>query len=143
LHTSNKIDFFRKDVAMPAWNDYRRDAKARGALALELYAVHSVPAKPPADMQAVLPDHLAYQRKLEENGALALAGPLSDETGAQMQGMGLMIYRAASLDDARRIAEADPMHASGCRTFTLRRWLINEGGLTVAIGLSTGRVGLS
>lgn len=128
---------------MPAWDDYRREAKARGALALQLFAVHSVPAKPPAEMKAVLPDHLAYQRVQEESGALVLAGPLSDETGEQMQGAGLIIYRAATFEDARRLAEGDPMHASGCRTFTLRKWLVNEGGLTVTVGLSTGRVALS
>lgn len=128
---------------MVAWADYKADAKARGALALELYAAHSTPAKEPADVKAALPDHLAYQAQLERAGQLAFAGPMSDETGDHMQGMGLIIYRADSLDAARALAEADPMHKSGARSFVLRRWMINEGSVTVSAKLSTGDTTLS
>ena len=55
-----------------------------------------------------------------------------------MQGAGMMIYRAVSLEEARALAEADPMHATGTRSFVLRRWLINEGSVTLHVGLSTG-----
>ena len=63
---------------MVAWTEYKSTAKARGALALELYVAESTPAKGPDDLKAMLPDHLAYQRTLEELGNLALAGPLWD-----------------------------------------------------------------
>ena len=125
------------------WADYKSQAKDRGALALELYVAQSVPAKMPEDVKATLPSHLAYQAKLETQGALAFAGPMSDETGEEMQGMGLIIYRAASLDDARALADADPMHQSGARTYTLRRWMINEGTIALNVGLSTKDVILS
>jgi hypothetical protein len=46
---------------------------------------------------------------------------------AQMEGAGLIIYRADSLHDAKELADADPMHSSGARTYVLRRWLVNEG----------------
>ena len=59
-----------------------------------------------------------------------------------MQGVGLIIYRAESLEAARALAEGDPMHKSGARSFVLRSWLINEGSLTVHVGLSTGGVTL-
>jgi len=128
---------------MVAWADYRAEAKSRGALALELYVAVSTPAKAPEDVKAALGAHLAYQAQLERDGALAFAGPMSDETGEQMQGMGLIIYRADSLEAARALAEADPMHASGARSFTLRRWMINEGSLTLSVGLSTNAISLS
>ena len=128
---------------MVAWADYKAEAKGRGALALELYVAHSTPAKAPEDVKASLPDHLAYQAKLEREGKLAFAGPMSDETGEHMQGMGLIIYRADSLDAARALAEADPMHKSGARTFVLRRWMINEGSVSVSANLSTGGATLS
>lgn len=128
---------------MVAWTEYKDGAKSRGALALELYAVVSTPAKPPEDLKAHLPDHLAYQAKLESEGALALAGPMSDESGENMQGQGLIIYRAESLEAARALAENDPMHKSGGRSFTLRRWMINEGSLNLSVGLSTHKVSLS
>ncbi|NNK77795.1 MAG: hypothetical protein HKP40_03695 [Litoreibacter sp.] len=128
---------------MPAWDSYKAEAKARGSLAFELYVVHSTPAKTPEDLKANLPDHLAYQSKLEAEGTLVFAGPMSDETGTQMQGMGLIIYRAASFEAAREIAQNDPMHLSGARSFTLRKWMINEGSLTINIGLSGQSVALS
>ena len=128
---------------MPAWDDYKREARARGSLALELYAVHSVPAGSPEELKAVLPDHLAYQARLEAEGLLAFAGPLSDETGTRMQGMGLIIYRAVSFEQARRLAEDDPMHRAGARKFTLRKWMLNEGHLSLAVSLSAQTVELA
>lgn len=128
---------------MVAWADYKAEAKSRGALALELYAAVSTPAKEPQDVKAALPDHLAYQAELERAGHLAFAGPMSDETGDHMQGIGLIIYRADSLEAARALAEGDPMHKSGARTFVLRRWLINEGSFTLSVGLSTNHAVLS
>ncbi len=80
---------------------------------------------------------------MEAAGTLVFAGPMSDESGTQMQGMGLIIYRAASFEAARAIAEDDPMHASGARSFTLRKWMINEGNLTLNVGLSQQSVSLS
>ncbi|NKC14427.1 MAG: hypothetical protein GKR94_20270 [Gammaproteobacteria bacterium] len=124
---------------MPAWDEYVTMARERGALALELYVAESSPGADPNAVPAHLPAHLEYQRDLEAAGKLVLAGPLSDDAGGQMQGVGLIIYRAASLEEARAIAEADPMHASGARTFRLRRWLVNEGSLDLSVGLSTGK----
>ncbi len=125
------------------WQDYKAEAKSRGALALELFVVQSTPAKAPEDVKAALPAHLAYQAELEAKGALAFAGPMSDETGEEMAGMGMIIYRADSLESAKALAAADPMHQSGARSFTLRRWLINEGSITMNIGLSTKYVDVS
>ena len=127
---------------MVAWADYKAQAKSRGALALELYVAVSTPAKEPEDVKDALPDHLAYQAELERAGSLAFAGPMSDESGAQMQGMGLIVYRADSLETARALAEGDPMHKTGARHFVLRRWMINEGSFTLGVGLSTGGLSL-
>ncbi len=128
---------------MVTWANYKSEAKKRGALALELYVALSTPAKTPEDVKASLPDHLAYQAQLERAGQLAFAGPMSDESGEHMQGMGLIIYRADSLKTARNLAENDPMHKSGARSFVLRRWMINEGSLNISVGLSTGTNALS
>lgn len=128
---------------MVSWADYKSNAKSRGALALELYVAFSTPAKTPEEVKALLPDHLAYQAVLERAEQLAFAGPMSDETGEHMQGVGLIIYRADSLEAARKLAEEDPMHKSGARSFVLRRWMINEGSLNLSVGLSTGTSSLS
>lgn len=123
---------------MVAWAEYKAQAKARGALALELFVAQSTPSKPPQEVKAVLPDHLAYQAELERAGKLAFAGPLSDETGEEMQAMGMIVYRAESMDAAKALADADPMHKTGARTYVMRRWLINEGSFSLLVGLSTG-----
>ncbi len=128
---------------MADWAEYKSGAKKRGSLALELFVVVSTPVKSPEEVKAVLPDHLAYQKQQEDAGKLFLAGPLSDETGEQMQGKGMIIYRAESLTEARQIAEQDPMHQKQAREFTLRRWLVNEGSLQLDLKLTGQRVSLS
>lgn len=128
---------------MPSWSQYREIASSRGALAFELYVVESIVAQSPQDVQAVLPQHLAYQKEMEETGRLFLAGPLSDSTGEEMSGGGLIIYRATSMMAARELADNDPMHKSGARTYTLRCWLINEGSISLTMGLATQKIALS
>jgi uncharacterized protein YciI len=128
---------------MVVWAGYKAEAKLRGALALELYVAVSTPAKAPEDVKASLAAHLAYQADLERRGALAFAGPMSDLSGDHMQGMGLIIYRAESFDAARILAENDPMHLSGARDVVLRRWMINEGSLTLNLGLSTKHISMT
>ncbi len=127
---------------MPAWNEYKSLAKERGSLAHELYVVLSEPAAPPEKMKEQLPGHLAYQAEQEKIGALVMAGPMSDLTGEQMEGVGMIIYRAESLEAAKQIAENDPMHSSGTRTFVIRRWLVNEGSISINVKLSSQTVSL-
>ncbi|ASJ76111.1 YciI family protein [Granulosicoccus antarcticus] len=124
---------------MPAWNDYKKAAQERGSLALELYVVETTAVKP-EQLADTLPAHLQYQLEQERSGALVFAGPLSDDTGEQMQGNGLIIYRAESMQAARAIADADPMHAAGVRTYTLRKWLVNEGSFQLNVTLSAQSV---
>ena len=128
---------------MVAWNEYKAMAKGRGALALELFVVHSTPSGAPEDVKENLPAHLDYQREMEQQGRLVMAGPVSDATGNEMNGEGMIIYRAGSLDEATKMAQNDPMHASGARSFTVRKWLVNEGSLSLNVGLSTGVAVLS
>jgi len=121
---------------MPSFSEYKQIARSRGALAFEVFVAESTAIVEPESLQETLPAHLDYQKSLEARGALVFAGPLSDGTGEAMSGGGLIVYRAASFDEARALADADPMHRDGKRTFTLRRWLINEGSLTVSLALS-------
>ena len=118
---------------MPKWEDYKADAKSRGALAFELYVAQSVPVAEPAEIKAVLPDHLAYIKSLEASGHVMMAGPLSDETGTEMQAMGMLILRAESFEAAQALAANDPMHKTGARKFTLRKWLVNEGSFSMTV----------
>ena len=127
---------------MPTWSEYREIARGRGALAYQLFIVNSVAEAPPERMQEILPRHLAYQKQMEAAGKLFLAGPVSDDSGAQMSGGGLIIYRAADIEEARALAANDPMHKEGGRSFTVRAWLVNEGALNFQLRLSEQRGGI-
>jgi hypothetical protein len=50
----------------------------------------------------------------------------------------MVITRAGSLAEARKIAEEDPMHQCGARSFTVRPWLLNEGTFTLKERYSDG-----
>jgi uncharacterized protein YciI len=80
-------------------------------------------------------DHLNHQIALEKRGVLFAAGPLMDETG-RMIGEGMFIIRAADAAEARAVADSDPIHARGLRTYTLRLWQLHEGRIEVAVDLS-------
>jgi uncharacterized protein YciI len=71
--------------------------------------------------------HLAYQTKLELDGTMFAAGPLASDDLLEWLGEGLFVYHAESIKRATQYAEADPMHTSGARAFTIREWLLNPG----------------
>jgi uncharacterized protein YciI len=98
----------------------------------KLWVVISKPAAPPAEIKNYLKAHLENQIRLEKQGILFGAGPVS-VPGAAAPSFGLIILRADNLEAARAIAESDPMHASGMRTYEIYSWSLNEGriGLTV------------
>jgi len=54
----------------------------------------------------------------------------------------MIIYRADSMEAARKLAENDPMHSSGTRTFVMHRWLVNEGSISINVKLSAQSVTL-
>jgi uncharacterized protein len=120
------------------WNDKVADVRSKGVLGMQLYAIFTEPA---GDMQAVLDTmgpHLGYQKELEASGVMFAAGPFADDEEQEWSGAGMVIVRAENVQAARRIAEADPMHQCGARTFSIRPWLLNEGSLTVTVSYSDG-----
>jgi uncharacterized protein YciI len=103
-------------------------------LGLELYVVSTTPARGPGIAER-LAEHLEYQVALERAGKLFGAGPLS-EIGADAPESGLIILRASDEAEARALADADPLHQSGVRSYTLRKWRLNEGAMTVTFRYS-------
>lgn len=99
-----------------------------------LYVITTTPARGPG-MQDVLPAHLDYQVKMERDGILFGAGPLFEE-GADVPYGGMIIVRARDEAEARTHADADPFHAAGLRTYTINRWMLNEGAMTFTVRYS-------
>jgi uncharacterized protein YciI len=86
-------------------------------------------------LKPLLPAHLEYMIGLEKRGLLFASGPLSDGAGPP-SGAGLTILRAASAEEARALAEADPFVTNGVRTFDIKEWTIMEGSLGLKVNLS-------
>tara|TARA_R110002110_G_scaffold319602_2_gene532347 strand:- start:1784 stop:2176 length:393 start_codon:yes stop_codon:yes gene_type:complete len=111
---------------------------SKGMLQMQLYAVFTRPTDGLGPVMEHIEEHLAFQCELERKGIMFGAGPFWADNEEDWHGEGMVIIRAASLADARAIAESDPMHSSGARSFTVRPWLLNEGGLTVRVTYSDG-----
>ena len=99
-----------------------------------LWVITTRPARGPG-MQDLLPAHLDYQVAMEREGKLFGAGPIFEDGGDVPTG-GMIIVRADSEDEAHALARADPFHAHGLRRYTVHRWLLNEGAMTVTVRYS-------
>ena len=71
----------------------------------------------PAKVEASRPPHRAYLTTLKEKGQLALAGPFADGSGA------LIVYEAATPEEAEALLKGDPFHAHGVfLKWAIRPW---------------------
>ncbi|MDV3129940.1 YciI family protein [Mycobacterium sp. 21AC1] len=123
------------DARMP-WEQLRRTGQEMGLLALKLYVISSKPVAGLGPILDLLEPHVAYQTQLERDGVMFAAGPLANDDSSEWLGEGLFMYRAESIDQAREIAQADPMHRNGAREFTVREWMLNEGTCSVQVYFS-------
>lgn len=70
-----------------------------------------------AKIQAIRPVHRQYLTTLRERGQLAVAGPFTDDSGS------LIVYEAASREEAEKILQGDPFHSNGIFVkYQLRPW---------------------
>ena len=83
----------------------------------------------------LLTEHLLYLFELQRIGTLYASGPLDlDIDGIK----GMCIVHAESVEDAHRIAHAEPYHKAGWRENTVRSWQLNEGLLVEPVKSLTG-----
>lgn len=64
----------------------------------------------------MLDEHYAFLGDLRADGLLDLAGPFADGSG------GAYLLNASSLDEARSIAQRDPVHVQGASLVTVHEW---------------------
>lgn len=105
----------------------------------QLYVIFTKPTKGLEPIMANLKEHLDFQIGLEQKGIMFGAGPFWNDSEDAWEGEGMVIVRASSLAEAKKIADSDPMHKSGARSYTVRPWLLNEGTVTVKITYSDGK----
>ena len=66
----------------------------------------------------VIDQHAAHLADLDREGKLVLAGPLLGRF------TGLLVLRVSSLQEAKAIAEADPMIHGGFQSYELAPWMM-------------------
>jgi len=93
-----------------------------------------------SEARKYLNDHFLYQADLEKRGITFGAGPLTQVDGDGR--VGLIIIRADSPEEARKIADSDPEHIHKARTYKLYRWMLNEGQMSIKVNLSEHKITL-
>jgi len=95
-----------------------------------------------SDIERAFPPHKQWVAEQEAAGRIVVAGPFL--TGdLTWEGDGLIVFRLDSAEDAERLANQDPMHALGLRTFEIVPWQLNEGFFSIVLTFSTGAVEFS
>ena len=110
------------------------DLQAR-MLKKKLWVVMTKAVAPLEEVRRHLKAHLEHQIMLEKSGIMYGAGPAT-KPGDTAASFGLIIIRAKDEAEARRIADSDPMHASGVRQYELYSWSLNEGRIGITLNFS-------
>jgi uncharacterized protein YciI len=83
---------------------------------------------PEAEAEAIQKAHLAHLTKMGESGKMVVAGPFGDQRDASLRGA--CLYRVASAEEARALAEADPAVRAGRFRVEVVTWHVGKGYMT-------------
>ena len=75
------------------------------------------------ELQKLQEQHLAHFRAMHAAGKLVIAGPFLDGQSIR----GICVYKAGSVEEARKLAEDDPMVKSGRLKVEVHPWLVQKG----------------
>ena len=73
--------------------------------------------------------HLAHLDAMKERGAMAVAGPFSDQPDETLRGFCLY---TVELEEARRLAESDPSVQAGRMAVDVFTWWTKKGAVSFA-----------
>jgi uncharacterized protein YciI len=107
----------------------------RNHLGKQLWVIFSEPTEKAGDRREVFSQHIAHQHDIEDRGILFAAGPFLGPDG-NPKGPGMIIIRAKDEAEARAIADSDPFHKLGYRSYRLEHWRMNEGTFNLRINYS-------
>ena len=90
------------------------------------------PENPPdygdAELERIQREHLAHHARLRGSGQVVTNGPVIDPPDPSLRG--LTFYRTGSLEEARRLAEADPAVRAGRLTVDIMTWYCPPGTMS-------------
>jgi uncharacterized protein len=96
--------------------------------AFELVLLRRPPEAPRYDeatLERIQREHVEYHSALRAAGRVVTNGPVSDQVDESLRG--LTFYRTGSLEESRRLAEADPAVRAGRLEVDVMRWFCPAG----------------
>jgi uncharacterized protein len=90
-----------------------------------LERVPGAPKLEPAALEKLQAAHLAHLTRMAESGKLVLAGPFDEQDDVRMRGA--CIYRTATKEEAKAMAEQDPMVKAGRLQVEVLAWFTEKG----------------
>ena len=82
---------------------------------------------PEPELKKLQEQHLAHLTRMGESGKMVLAGPFSEQDDVGMRGA--CIYRTATKEEAKQLAEQDPMVKAGRLQVEVMAWYTEKGYL--------------
>ncbi|MGH9929876.1 MAG: YciI family protein [Pyrinomonadaceae bacterium] len=126
---SVKAGFFKAEMH-PWWSE---DVMKKPALPITLTTAYLgflkrgakwTPEQTPATAE-LQKAHLANINRLAEMKKLVVAGPFGDDSALR----GIFVFKVASIDEAKALAETDPAVQAGRLVIDMHPWLVPEGVL--------------
>jgi uncharacterized protein YciI len=105
-----------------------------------LWVVLSTAQASSSQMEPHAPKHLRYMNDLERKGLLWGSGPFIIPGIAV--GDGLTIFDVSDEAEVHRLMADEPLTKLGMRTYTVRKWELREGRISIDLYLSQSRVAL-
>jgi uncharacterized protein len=81
-----------------------------------------------AELERIQREHLGHHTRLRASGQVVTNGPVIDPPDTALRG--LTFYRTGSLEEARRLAEADPAVLAGRLTVEIMTWYCPPGTMS-------------
>jgi|SRR5947209_14484145 len=78
-----------------------------------------------ATLERIQREHVEYHSALRQAGQVVTNGPVGDQPDESLRG--LAFYRTGSLEEARRLAEADPAVRAARLEVEVMRWYCPSG----------------
>ena len=105
-------------------------------LSHKLFAVLTRVIVSQAEAEPHKAQHIAYLTSLEAEGKVFGSGPFPVKN--ESIDLGLIIFRAASLEEADGFMKTEPMTAMGLSTYEIHEWDMIIGHLSITLNISSG-----
>lgn len=105
-------------------------------LSHKLFAVLTRVVATQAEAEPHKMDHINYITGLEAQGKVFGSGPFPVK--AEGIDLGLIVFRAGSLEEAEGFMKTEPMTAMGLSTYEIHEWDLIIGHIPITLNVSTG-----